>query len=122
MNNKSLGQYGEQIAADFLRGKGYRILEKNFKSRLGEIDVIARDGAVLVFVEVKIRKSLARGMPYESVHLYKQRKIIRLAQSFLNYRFGTVDVLCRFDVVSIYKPPAGVEKVEHIINAFEVNV
>ncbi len=119
-NNQSLGRYGEDLAAVFLERKGYRILEKNFENKLGEIDIIALDGTVTVFVEVKSRASLACGMPYESVHIYKQRQLTRVAWSYLKFRFNTIDIPARFDVVSIHKDASGQVRIEHIINAFDV--
>lgn len=119
-NNKSLGRYGEDLAAVFLERKGWRILEKNFRNKLGEIDLIARDGKVIVFVEVKSRASLMCGMPYESVHVHKQRQMVRVAWSYLKFKFNTVDVAGRFDVISIYKDACGQVHTEHIVNAFDV--
>ena len=121
MKNKMLGQYGESLAARFLENKGHRILEKNFKNKIGEIDLITKDGAVVCFIEVKTRRSLSCGMPYESVHQHKQRKLIQVALSYLKYKFGTVDVSSRFDVVSIYKDVHDREHIEHIPNAFDLD-
>lgn len=120
MDNRTLGQYGESLAARFLEDKGHRILEKNFKNKIGEIDLITKDGKTVCFVEVKSRRSLSRGTPQESVHFYKQRKIIQVALSYLKYRFGTVDILSRFDVVSIHKDCIGQDHIEHIPNAFDL--
>ena len=120
MNNQSLGRYGEDLAAVFLEGKGYRILDKNFKIKLGEMDIIAQDGKVICFIEVKSRTSLSCGMPYESVHIHKQRQMVRVAWSYLKFKFNTVDMPARFDVVSIYKAPCGPARIEHIVNAFDL--
>lgn len=119
MNNKILGRYGEDLAVDFLKAEGYRILDKNFKNKCGEIDLIAHDGAMVVFIEVKSRKSLSYGMPYESVHPLKQRKITQVALSYLKYRYGSVDVLSRFDVISIYQTDKGDRRIEHLTHAFD---
>ena len=118
-HNKSFGSYGEKLAAEFLEKKGYSILERNFRNKFGEMDLITQDGKVICFTEVKCRKSLACGTPLEAVHYYKQRNLIRLAQSYLKFRYGTPDVLARFDVISIYQDAAGVNQIEHIVNAFE---
>jgi putative endonuclease len=122
MDNKILGNYGESLAANFLEQKGYGILVRNFKNKLGEVDLIAKDRAMIVFVEVKMRKSLSCGMPYESVSYYKQKKIIMVALSYLKLKFGTCDVLSRFDVISIYQNSSGQSQIEHLINAFDLSV
>lgn len=119
MDNRSLGQYGEDLAIKFLLRKGYWVIERNFKNKLGEIDLIVRDGGTICFVEIKTRVSLSCGLPQESVHPYKQRKIAKVALSYLQNKFRTCDVPARFDVVSIYKTPEGDDKIEHIINAFD---
>jgi putative endonuclease len=121
MDNKSLGQYGEDLAAKYLQRKGHWILQKNFKNKIGEIDIITKDHGTICFVEIKTRMSLTCGEPYESVHIYKQRKMAKVAMSFLLQKFGTCDVPARFDVVSIYKGRE-TERIEHIINAFDLGV
>jgi putative endonuclease len=94
-----LGERGEKIAVDFLQKQGYRIIKKNYRTRLGEIDLIARDGDTLVFIEVKTRESLEYGNPYESVNNLKKRKIGNVALLYLK---GLKKIPpCRFDVVSI---------------------
>ncbi len=120
MNNKILGNYGEDYTCEYLQNKGYRIIERNFRNKLGEIDLIAKDGKVICFIEVKTRESLQYGAPFEAVHLAKQRKMARVALSYLKYRFNTVDILSRFDVISIYRPPQGQPTIEHIKNAFDL--
>jgi putative endonuclease len=120
MNTRILGNYGEDHTCQYLQDKGYRILERNFRNKLGEIDLIAKDGKFICFIEVKTRESLQYGAPFEAVHLGKQRKMAKVALSYLKYRFGTVDVLSRFDVISIYQPPQGAPIVEHIVNAFDL--
>ena len=117
---KTLGKYGEDLALRFLRDKGYRILERNFKNKIGELDLVVQDGRTICFVEVKTRASLACGQPFESVHYYKQRKLVRLAWSYLQYRFHTIDVPARFDVISIYKDEAGKDHLQHIPSAFDL--
>lgn len=120
MTNQSLGQEGEGLAVRHLEAKGYRIIERNFKNKIGEIDIVAKDKETLCFIEVKTRQSLSCGMPYESVHYYKQRKMSKLAQSYLIYKYKTCDILARFDIVSIYKDPAGQSTLEHLVNAFDL--
>ena len=120
MNNKILGQLGEDITSKYLQERGYKILERNFRNKLGEIDLIAQDGKMICFIEVKTRKSLTYGAPFEAVHSTKQVKMVRMALSYLKYKFRTIDVLSRFDVISIYQAPQGSPIVEHIINAFDL--
>ncbi len=120
MDNRSLGKYGEDLAAEHLKGKGYLIVERNFKNRLGEIDLIAKDGQMICFVEVKTRHNLDYGMPFESVHYHKQRKLGQVALSYLKFKFHRIDLAARFDVISIYRDPAGKVRIDHIINAFDM--
>ena len=118
MDNKALGRHGEELAVVYLEEKGLHILEKNFRNKIGEIDLIAQDGSTLCFVEVKTRRSFAFGKPFESVHYHKQQKIIKVAICYLKYKKGTLSVKCRFDVISIYKDPDGKAQIHHIKNAF----
>jgi putative endonuclease len=120
MTTRALGIYGEDLAVQFLREKGYQILERNFRNKLGEIDVVTKDGPTVCFVEVKTRQSLVQGMPYESVHHHKQRQMARMALSYLKYRFHTIDIRSRFDVISIYKDESGKEHIQHIPHAFDL--
>jgi len=112
-----LGEKGEGLAAKFLRKKGYKIMEQNYQTRIGEIDIIAMDGETLVFVEVKTRESLHYGLPFESVTGYKRKKIANVAMLYLK-RLKAVPA-CRFDVVSIYHEH-GRPKFELIQDAFEM--
>jgi len=99
---RNKGAYYEQIAAAYLsKCLGYDILELNFTSRFGEIDIIARDGEYLVFVEVKYRDNSDHGMPEEYCDLKKQRKIVSSARVFMLKSHSDLDVPIRFDVVSI---------------------
>ncbi len=117
---QGLGRWGEDRAAEFLKAKGYRILERNYKNKIGEIDIIASDGKILLFVEVKTRRSLAYGQPYESVTRHKQIKIARVAFAYLKHRLGKVDVNARFDVISIIREESGQARIEHIPHAFDL--
>jgi putative endonuclease len=95
-----LGREGEQLAADYLVKKGYRIIERNYRFHRNEIDIIARHGHTLCFVEVKTRLSSAKGHPAEAVTLQKQHEIIKAARAYLALcADGEGD--CRFDVVAI---------------------
>jgi len=113
----SLGEKGEGLAVKFLLRKGYKILEQNYKTRIGEIDIIAIDGETLVFVEVKTRESLNYGQPFESVTGFKRRKIANVALLYLK-RLNSVPP-CRFDVVSICHEH-GRPEFELIQDAFEM--
>lgn len=119
LNRRQLiGKTGESIAARFLRNKGYRILEQNYRTRLGEIDIIARDRETLVFVEVKARNSHNFGNPKSSITLHKQRKISMVALQYLKATDQT-RTKARFDVIAI----CGAEKspqIELIKNAFDL--
>ncbi|WP_243276925.1 YraN family protein [Desulfallas sp. Bu1-1] len=115
LQRRRLGIKGENIAADYLQGKGYRILERNFRCRLGEIDIIARHKNCLVFVEVRTKSSLRYGLPQESITPGKVDKLRRLALFYLARRpHGELNV--RFDVVAV--DFAGETKIMHIENAF----
>ncbi|PIU63414.1 MAG: YraN family protein [Armatimonadetes bacterium CG07_land_8_20_14_0_80_40_9] len=116
---KELGQKGEEAAALYLRRKGYKIIEQNYRySRLGEIDLIAQEGKDLVFVEVKTRSSLSFAEPEEAVNYQKQKRIIKLAQGYLlNQKLDQVS--CRFDVVSIIIDQGGkIKSIKLIRDAF----
>jgi putative endonuclease len=117
---KEIGLLGEKLAADFLRRKGYRILERNVRVGRGEIDLIALDGETLVFVEVKTRKGLGFGHPSEAITHRKRRQLSKLALLYMQRR-GMVDLNGRFDVISVLIPPKGKPTVEHIENAFELD-
>lgn len=91
----------EQLAGEYLERQGYRILETNFYSRFGEIDIVARDGNYLVFLEVKYRESVSSGYPGEAVGRRKQSRIYRTAQYYLYKNGLPADTPCRFDVAAI---------------------
>ncbi len=97
----------------FLEQAGYQILERNFSCRQGEIDLIAREGTYLVFIEVKYRRNLGSGSPLEAVNPAKQEKIRRTALYYLYCRGYDEDTPCRFDVVAVTG-----ERFELIRNAF----
>jgi len=100
MNNKTLGKIGEDYAARFLRQKGYKILHRNWRCALGEIDIAAQEKDFIAFVEIKTRKSIDFGPGYSSVNSAKQLKLIKLAHVYLK-RYGLTDKPCRIDVISI---------------------
>jgi putative endonuclease len=113
-----LGKNGEDLAAGFLEGQGYKIIERNYRCRLGEIDLIASDGGCLVFVEVKTRKSDSFASPKAAVNSTKQAHIARSAIVWLKSR-KLMDKSARFDVVTVLES-AEKPKLELIKNAFSV--
>ena len=119
MNNKILGNQGEQAATDFLLSQGYHICARNFRVPLGEIDIVARQGKLLVFVEVKTRRSLRYGPPAAAVNYYKQQKIIKVAQCFLRQQHLAIDCCCRFDVIEVLLKDDDKFSINHIKDAFE---
>ncbi|MCL2709607.1 MAG: YraN family protein [Planctomycetaceae bacterium] len=112
-----LGRAGEKAAADFLKEKGYKILQQNYLLPDGEIDIAARDGQMLVIVEVKTRKSNSFGKPYEAVTETKQRRMIKLARQFM-VRFRVLRLPVRFDIVSITGTTPEDFEIEHFAEAF----
>lgn len=98
-NNDSLGNLGELLAEKFLQSKGYEILKKNFRCRLGEIDLVAKESGELVLVEVKCRRGTAFGFPQEQITWKKQKKLSQLAQWLLK-RYPA-DKVIRIDLVAI---------------------
>ena len=120
MNTKRLGDRGEEAAAKFLANKGYKILARQFRTPLGELDLVARDGGTLVFVEVKTRRSLRFGLPSDAVGVTKQRKIIRSSMWYIGAELNNSETPpCRFDVIEIYVPPGGAWHIRHFENAFD---
>jgi putative endonuclease len=116
---KTRGDRGEAAAVKYLRAQGYRVIERNFRCPWGEIDLVARDNDTLVFVEIKARQSRAFGEPHEAVGEWKQRRLIRTAQTYLSrHRLGE-NVSTRFDVVAVLLTPSGAE-IQVIKNAFEM--
>jgi len=113
------GKTGEDSAVAFLGKKGYRVIERNFKNDLGEIDIIAWDKGTLCFIEVKTRTSDIFGSPFESVTAAKQKKLIRTAQSYLKFT-GQSDVKARFDVIAVMLTDARVQSIDIVRNAFEM--
>ncbi len=117
-NNKNKGEWGEDIATEFLMRKGYSIIERNYRYGNGEIDIIARDKDILVFVEVKSRHSLKFGHPLEGISKSKVSQIKKIAFSYL-YDKEITDIQCRFDVIGILKPQGGKAEITHLENAFQ---
>ena len=116
---KTLGQRGEAEAARFLQRLGYLILARSRRLSPGELDLVALDGRTIVFIEVKTRRSADTGHPSEAVDNIKQRKLTRLAVTFMK-RHGLLEHPARFDVVAITWPEGrGKPTIEHFINAFD---
>lgn len=116
----NLGIAGEEAAVEFLKRQGYQILQRNFRSSLGEMDVIARDGRVLCFIEVKTRTDEGHGHPLESITEGKKKKLIRTALSYLQLH-DLADTEARFDVVAVIPNHDGSRHIEIIKDAFEAN-
>ena len=115
MQSNTYGKRSEIIATEYLKEKGYKILETNYKNKIGEIDIIAQDKDYIVFVEVKARLSQKFGHPFDAIDERKQQKIRAIASIYLinNKKYGTK---CRFDAISIL----GLENPEicHLVDAF----
>jgi putative endonuclease len=112
-----LGRRGEQLAADYLTAHGYRIIERNWRCNLGEIDLIAAGGGHTVFVEVKTRTTTAYGHPFQAVTVTKLARLRRLAaiwRAQAPRRFGRI----RVDVIGIVAPPGAPVSIEHLKGVF----
>lgn len=113
MNTRALGITGEQVAVEYLAKSGYKILERNYKSKIGEIDIIAWDNNQIVFVEVKSRNYLSHGTGVESVTPDKIFKIVKTAEIYLLSK-RKLNFDCRFDIILTTDE----QVIEHIPNAF----
>ena len=116
MNNKEKGNLGETLAVQYLQSLGYEILERNWRySRFGEIDIIAQDKNTLIFVEVKARKGLAFGHPFEAIDTKKVHQVQSIAQAYMAQKTCKYKH-CRLDGISVIlsNPP----KIEHLKNIF----
>lgn len=111
-----LGDRGENVAARYLRNQGYKIIVRNFKCDLGEVDIIARDGKTLVFVEVKTR-AYDDPTPEEQVNEVKQHQITKVAKFYLS-RYGIPQPPARFDVIAIVWPAGREPQIRHTTDAF----
>ena len=115
MNKRELGAEGEARARAYLLGKGAKILEMNYRRPTGEIDIIARQGRTLLFVEVTRRSSLRFGRPSEAVNRQKQAHILRTAQLYLQEK-RLEDAPVRFDIIEVLP-----DEIRHIENAFDAS-
>jgi len=115
---QALGRKGEEVAVDFLKKQGYRIIKRNYRCRAGEIDIVVEEGSSLVFVEVKSRRSTHFGLPEEAISYEKRRHLTRVALGYLTHH-RIKETKCRFDVVSVLMNDHGVKEIRLIKNAFE---
>ncbi|HEY8666572.1 MAG TPA: YraN family protein [Tepidisphaeraceae bacterium] len=115
-SRETLGGRGENVAARYLRNQGFKIIQRNFRCLVGEIDIIARDGNTLVFVEVKTRTQ-DDPMPEDQVHASKQHQNTKAAKLFLG-RYGMPQPPARFDVVAIVWPQGREPQIRHTRDAF----
>ena len=113
VHKKVLGRRGERLALDYLKEKGYTLLESNYKTRFGEADLVLAFGNTVVFAEVKTRLSDTFGQPAEAVDARKQARYIKIAKSFLQ-RWRGEDINIRFDVIEVTDAT-----IRHIEGAFE---
>jgi len=118
MQKKALGKKGEEVALRFLKKKGYRIIEKNYVCKLGEMDIIAKEKDTLVFVEVKTRTTTEFGPPQLAVNSSKQRQLSKVALNYLKEKH-LEEVKARFDVMAILLAQKG-EEIELIRDAFDL--
>ncbi len=118
MEKQNLGSFGEDSAVRYLRRKHYTILERNYRCRQGEIDIVAQKGGFVVFVEVKLRKNDRVAQAREFVTRAKQEKILRTAGLWLSQNQS--DLQPRFDVIEVYAPQGmnGPVRMEHVEDAF----
>lgn len=114
-NTKTIGKIGENIAEKYLKDNGYEIIDRNYATSVGEVDLIVAGDGYLVFVEVKLRYSDEYGYGADAVNHAKQRKIAQVASQYIK-RFKLYDEAVRFDVVEVYTSD---KKVVHIKNAFD---
>lgn len=118
--NKDVGDLGEEIAREYLEKKGYKILDQNYKNKIGELDIVAKDGSVFVFVEVKTKTSERFGKPEEMVNFWKQKKLLAVSKFYvLENKLEGKEV--RIDVVTVNFDDPDEVRVEHFENAVEDN-
>ncbi len=115
-NRQITGRWGENVAASYLQGQGYEILDRNVRTAYGELDLITRKGDVLVFVEVKTRRTLAYGLPEEAITQKKATHLLQSAQAYILSN-NLPDIDWRVDLVSIYKTEDPKPDITHVENA-----
>lgn len=114
---QDLGETGERLAARFLEARGLQLVARRFRTPLGELDLVMRDGATVVFVEVKTRRSRTHAEPHESLRPRQQQHLLRAAQWFLHAR-KLEDAPCRFDIVGVVLADDAEPQLEHWPDAF----
>jgi putative endonuclease len=117
---RSRGQAAEDAAVAYLTALGMRVVERNVRFALGEIDVVCRDGDAWVFVEVNCRRPQWGDGPAEAVAWQKRQRLVRLAQLYLKWR-RLGNVRCRFDVVAVTVTDDGAERIRHLAAAFDAS-
>ncbi|MBR5156257.1 MAG: YraN family protein [Clostridia bacterium] len=117
MNTKTIGDLGEQAACKYLKKNKYKILDCNYKKTYGEIDIIAKFGETVSFIEVKTRKNDKFGLPCEYVTAAKKQRLIRTAYTYIAEK--QLDDNYSFDILEVYHENGKVNKINHIKNAFE---
>jgi len=115
--SKALGNSGEDKAVAYLSSIGYNIIERNFHSSQGEIDIVAQDKEFIVFIEVKYYSFRSYGSPLGAVRRSKKDSMIHAAQTYLMKK-NIKDINCRFDVIAIYREISGELRIDHIKDAF----
>jgi len=115
---KALGFKGEDLAVQYLKKKGYKVIERNYRCQWGEIDLIARDKETLIFVEIKSRSSSGFGLPQDAVDRFKQEKLIQVAKAYMAEHRLQETIPARFDVVAVKLTPSGPD-IELIKDAFQ---
>jgi len=116
-SKRALGIRGEDLAVRYLKKKGYKIIERNYRCQWGEIDLIAHHKGTLIFVEIKSRSSSGFGLPQDAVDRFKQEKLIQAAKAYMAEHYVYETIPARFDVVAVRLTPSGPE-MELIKNAF----
>ncbi|MDD3839627.1 MAG: YraN family protein [Clostridia bacterium] len=118
--NKLVGLEGEIIALNYLRKKGYKIIEKNFRCKVGEVDLVCMEGEYLVFVEVKTRSTFRYGRPSDAINYYKQMKYPAIATIFIKMN-KMFDTPVRFDIVEVIRVDKDKYEINLIKNAFDAS-
>ncbi|MFC1712891.1 YraN family protein [Candidatus Poribacteria bacterium] len=120
-SRKEVGAKGEKLAAKFLKRKGYKIIQRNYNCKLGEIDIIAEQDRTIIFVEVKTRRTQEFGPPQNAITAAKRSQISKVALFYIREK-KLVDQSCRFDVIGItFSPESRKPEIEHIENAFQLS-
>lgn len=117
VNNKIKGKAGEDLVCAYLKKQGYEILERNFRTQVGEIDIIAADDGCLVFIEVKTRRNDAYGVPSEAVDYRKQQTISRVASQYIQ-KYLYFDMIMRFDVAEVWLEKSEINLIKNAFDSY----